>query len=71
MNDDDKTPAAFLAQLGEALKTCQGVDAGLAEIVAEHILTAAPAEDCLEQAMTAITTLAAARATHPKENADG
>ena len=71
MKNDEKTPAAFLAQLGQALKTHQGVDAGLAEIVAEHILTAAPAGDCLELATTAITTLAAARATRPKENADG
>jgi hypothetical protein len=71
MKDDDKTPATLLAQLGQALKTCQDVDTSLAEIVAEHILTAAPAEDCLEQAMTAITALAAARATHPMENADG
>jgi hypothetical protein len=39
--------------------------------VAEYILTAAPAEDCLEQATTAITTLAVARAARPKENADG
>lgn len=67
MKLNNETPAVFLAQLGQALKTCQGVDAGLAEIVAEQILTAAPTEDCLEQAMTAIMTLAAARATQPME----
>jgi len=71
MENDVKPPAVFLAELGQALKACQGVDAGLAEIVAEHILTATPAEGCLERAMTTITTLAAARASHAKENADG
>jgi hypothetical protein len=71
MADNDKTPATFLAQLGQALKRCEGVDAGLAEIIAEQILTAAPATDGLEQAMTAIATLAASRATDPRENTDG
>ena len=66
----DGTCAAFLAQLGHALKTREGVDAELAEIVVEHILTAAPAEDCVEQAMTAINELAAVRVTPPKENVD-
>lgn len=70
MKDDEQVPAVFLAQLRQALKTHQGVDAGLAEIVAEHILTAAPAGDCVEQATTAITALAAARATRPKEHTD-
>jgi hypothetical protein len=71
MKDDEETPAAFLAQLSQTLKTRDGVDAGLAEIVAKHILTAAPAEDWVERAMTAVIALAAARATPPKENADG
>ncbi|MCG7853206.1 MAG: hypothetical protein MIO92_11860 [Methanosarcinaceae archaeon] len=71
MKNDDEMSAAFLAQLGRALKTRKGVDAELAGIVVEHILTPAPAEDCVEQAMTAVNTLAAARATTPKENADG
>lgn len=71
MKGNDKAPAVFLAELGQALKMCQGVDADLAEIVTEHILTAAPADDSLEQAMTAIMRLAAARATLPNERADG
>ena len=70
MKNDEQVPAASLAQLRQALKARQGVDAGLAEIVAEHILTAAPAGDCLEQATTAITALAAARAARPKEHPD-
>ena len=71
MNDDDETPVAFLAELGQALTTREGEDAELAAIVVEHILAAAPAETCVEQAMTAINTLAAARVTPPKENVDG
>ena len=71
MKNDDETSAAFLVQLGQALKARKGVDAELAEIVVEHILSAAPDEDCVEQAMTAINALAASRITPPKENADG
>ncbi len=71
MNNDDETPAAFLAELGQELTTREGEDTDLAEIVVEHILAAAPAEDCVEQAMAAINTLAASRATPPKEDADG
>lgn len=70
MKNEDRKPAAFLAHLRQALKTRQDLDADLANIVAEHILTAEPAEDCVEQATTAITALAAARATGTKEHAD-
>jgi len=65
MNDDDHTSVAFLAQLGQALKELEAVDAELAEIVVEHILTPPSAEDCVDQAMTAINTLAALRVTPP------
>jgi len=71
MNNDDQTPAAFLATLGQELTTREGEDAELARIVAEHILSAAPAGDCVEQAMAAIKTLAGSRATPPEEEADG
>ena len=73
MNNDDETPAAFLAELDQELTTREGEDedADLATIVAEHILTAAPAEDCVEQAMAAIKKLAASRANPPEEDADG
>lgn len=69
-NDVVETPAAFLADLGKALKAREGIDADLADIVSCHILIAAPAEDCVEQAMMEISTLAATRAAPPKENAD-
>jgi len=71
MKTNDETSGAFLAHLGQALKTCEGVDAELAGIVEKYILTPAPAEDCVEKAMTAINTLAAARIALPKKNADG
>ena len=70
MKNDDETSDAFLTQLGQALKTREGVDAELAGIVVEHILTRAPAEDCVGQAMTAINKLAASRANPPEEHAD-
>ncbi len=71
MNSEDETPAAFLAKLGEALTTREGEDTELARIVVEHILVASPAADCVEQAMAAIDTLAASRATSPEDNANG
>jgi len=71
MKNEETTPVTFLSQLAQALKTHQGVDVDLAEIVGEHLLTAVPAAECLEHAMTAIIGLAEARATRPKEHADG
>ena len=69
-NDDNESPAPFLAKLGQRLKTRSGVDVQLAGILAEHILVAAPAGDCVERAMAAIKALAASRATPPEEGAD-
>lgn len=69
--DSEETPAVFLADLGKTLKVREGMDADLASIVSHYILTATPAEDCVEQAMTEITALAATRAAPAKENADG
>ena len=69
-DDDDESPARFLAMLGQALQTHSGVDVELARILAEHILLAAPAGDCVERTMAAIKTLAASRAALPKEDTD-
>ena len=71
MAPEDETIGEFLDRLGKMLKAREGVDADLAEIVVQHILTPTPAEDCVEQAMTAIDSLAAARTSSPKEGADG
>ncbi len=69
MNNDDETPAEFLTELGKEVAARQGEDAELARIVEEHILAAVPAKDCVEQAMAAIDTLAASRATLLEEDA--
>ena len=71
MTNEDESSAAFLAELGQALKTSADVDAELAGIVVEHILTPVPAEDCLQLAMTAINALAASRVAPPRGDADG
>ena len=65
------SPAAFLEELKKSLNSDETIDAELAKIVSQHILSAAPAKDCVEQAMLAITELAATRATSPMENSDG
>lgn len=71
MAPDDKTIGEFLDHLGTMLKVREGVDADLADIVVQHILTPAPAEHCVDQAMTAIDSLAAARSGPAKVGADG
>ena len=71
MNVDDETPSVFLAQLCETLKFREGVDTGLAGIVAMHILALTPSADCVEAAMTAINKLAASRACISEQDIDG
>lgn len=71
MDNDDATPAAFLAQLGEQLKTRKNEDVELAALVVKHILIPGPAEDCVHKAMAAINILATSRATPSKKDADG
>lgn len=71
MKEDDETPAAFLAQLGKSLKGKEGVDVGLAEIVSSHLLTVAPTENCVAEALTAVIALAEQRVNPRKEDADG
>lgn len=68
MNENN---AAFLAELGKSLASQENVDSDLAEIISRNVLTVAPAEDCVEQALALITTLAAKRANPPKDNANG
>lgn len=71
MKTDDEMSGALLARLAQALEASEGVDAELAAIVVQHIVTSAPAEDCVERAMTAINKLATARVAPTKENVDG
>lgn len=69
---DMKTPADFLVDLGTALRKREDVDVGLADILARHLLTAAPAVDALTKAKDAILKLARDRANPPKpEVSDG
>jgi hypothetical protein len=65
-----RTPAAFLSELGNALKSREGVDADLAKLISRHILTAAPDQKCVEEASKAMATLADARAV-AETNSDG
>lgn len=67
-----ETPTDFLANLGNALREKKDVDVGLADILANHLLTAAPAVDAVAKAKDAILNLAGERANPPKlEVADG
>lgn len=65
-----RTPAAFLSELGNALKSREGVDPDLANLILQHILTAAPDQNCVEQASKAMAALADARAV-VETNSDG
>ena len=68
--DGGESPHDFLANMGKALLLQEDVDTGLAEILAVHLLTAAPTVDAVAKAKTAILKLASDRAnpTHPEED---
>lgn len=67
-----ESPADFLADLGTALREKEDTDVGLADILAKHLLTVAPAVDAVAQAKAAILKLAGKRAHPlPPEVADG
>jgi hypothetical protein len=69
---ETETPADFLENLGKALRDKEDVDLGLADILAKHLLTAAPAIDSVARAKDAILELAGARANPPRpETANG
>ena len=62
--DGTETPAEFLVSLGQALREQDDVDAGLAEIISTHLLTAKPTADAVSKAKAAILELARDRAAH-------
>jgi hypothetical protein len=64
---EPETPATFLKALVKSLEGSDGVDGGLATILATHILVAEPARDAIAKAKAAIVTLAQARASPTKE----
>ena len=63
------SPADFLVNLGKELREKANVDVGLADILARHPLTAAPAVDAVAKAKDAILKLAVERANPPKPEA--
>lgn len=60
-----ESPADFLANIGKALREKEGIDVALADILAKHLLTAAPCDNAIAKAKKAIVELAAERATPP------
>lgn len=66
-----ETPEAFLTGVSVALKASESVDADLAAILTDHLLTATPHTNAVANAKAAITALAADRAAPAEEQTDG
>ncbi|RSV21019.1 hypothetical protein [Sphingomonas sp. ABOLH] len=66
-----ETPEVFLTGVAAALKASDDVDADLAAILTDHLLTVTPHDNVIANAKAAILTLAAERAIPAEEQADG
>lgn len=66
-----ETPDAFLAGVSEDLKSSADVDAALASILSDHLLTATPHADAVANAKAAIVAIAAKRAAPDRDQSDG
>ncbi|MBS1000139.1 hypothetical protein JK169_03765 [Acetobacter persici] len=66
-----ETPDAFLTGVAAALNASDDVDADLAAILTDHLLTVMPHENVIANAKAAILMLAAERAATAEEAADG
>lgn len=66
-----ETPEAFLTGVAAALKASDDVDADLAAILSDHLMTVTPHDNVIANAKAAILTLAAERAAPAEEQADG
>jgi hypothetical protein len=66
-----ETPEAFLTGVAAALKASDDVDADLAAILSDHLLTVTPNDNVIANAKAAILTLAAERAAPAEQQADG
>lgn len=66
-----EAPEAFLTGLSTALKASDDVDADLAAILADHLLTVTPHANVIINAKAAILALAAKRAAPGEEQFDG
>ena len=62
-----ETVADFLANLDSTLRGKKDIDVGLVDILAKHLLTAAPTADAVANAKDAILKLAGERATRKPE----
>ena len=60
-------PQAFLNNVSEMLKATHGVDADLAAILSEHLLTVAPHSNVVVNAKAAILALASKRVAPAEE----
>ena len=66
-----ETPEAFLTGVSTDLKTSNDVDADLAAILSNHLLTVTPHANVIVDAKAAILALAAERAARAEEQIDG
>lgn len=65
-----ETPEAFLTGVSVALKASDDVDADLAAILSDHLLTVTPHANVIANAKAAILALASKRAAPVEEQAD-
>lgn len=66
-----EAPEAFLTGVAAALKASDDVDAELAAILSDHLLTITPHDNVIANVKAAILTLAAERAAPAEEQVDG
>lgn len=64
------SPATFLAGVSKALKVSTDVDADLASLLSNHLLTIMPHANAVANAKAAIVALAAKRAASAVEQSD-
>lgn len=69
--DAAETPEEFLAWVSEKLRESADVDADLASILADHLLTATPHADAVANAKAAIVAVAVKRVAPTEEQTDG
>lgn len=65
-----ETTDDFLAGVSENLKSLAEVDADLAEVLSDHLLTATPDADAVANAKAAIVAIAVKRAAPTEEQSD-
>lgn len=68
--EEVETPEAFLTGVSVALKASDDVDADLAAILSDHLLTVTPDANVIANAKAAILALATKRAAPVEEQAD-